>query len=381
MGNPRKVLLFHRTLRQSGAARQMLNLFYGLDRKRWDPFFVIEGDRRVFDKKIFDQARVHVLSHMPDEPTWPVVRRLMGVLRREKPELIQCFNPRGNRYFYWASRLMRTPPLFCSIRNTNLEPQYLWSEFLNEPRRRLMIVNSEGIRQHLVRDGWLDAKRIRLVPNGLDVAAFAPSTDGGARRESLRRELGIEPAERVILSVGRVAPQKNLFCTLDALADLRQRAPQLRFRFVCVGKKAKTGHGAEVSKHARKLGIEDLCLFPGAVHGVTDYYRMADVMVLSSAWEGLPNVVIENMACSGLSVVSRAADNDDIVREGETGFKFPAGDSEALCTLLKNALALEPHDANAMRERAREDVVDRFSMRRMIGSFEDIWLESLGAER
>jgi glycosyltransferase involved in cell wall biosynthesis len=359
----------------------MLNLFHGLDRESWDPFFVVEQDDRVFDRGIFDDARVHVLSHLPDEPTWPVLRRLMGVLRREKPDLIQCFNPRGHRYFYRASRMMRTPPLFCSVRNTNLEPQYLWSEFLNERRRRMMIVNSEGIRRHLVCDGWLDSRRIRLVPNGLDVAAFAPSVQAGEQAAAFRREFAIDPDEKIVLSVGRVAPQKNLFCTLDALARLKDVAPELRFRFVHVGKKAKTGHGVEILNHASKLGIKDRCLFPGAVHDVTPYYQMADVMVLASSWEGLPNVVIENMACAGLSVVSEAADNDDIVRDGRTGFKFATGDPDALCGVLREVLALRPADAEAVRERARKDVVERFSNERMIRTFESIWLESLATGR
>ncbi|MCZ6462765.1 MAG: glycosyltransferase family 4 protein [Proteobacteria bacterium] len=366
-----KVLFFHRTLRLSGAVRQMLQLFYGLDRSRFDPFYVVEGDRRVFDHRIYREARVYQLKQTRDEGYWGLVRNLVRVIDREKPDLVQSFNVGANRMLYLACAGRRHPPLYSSIRNVRLPLSARLSEFLFQGMCRAITVNSEGIRRHLIRDCGIRAERIRLVPNGLDVDHFSPPDD--LEREELRQSLGFEADEFVILSVGRVAPQKNLLCTLEAVDRLCQRTGR-RIRFVCVGRKGRDDYAAEVSRFVEERGLADRCAFPGMLDDVADHYRAADAMVLASGWEGLPNVLIENMACGGISIVSEASDNDEIVTHDENGFVFRTGDAAHLAGQIERVMALGAGDLRLVAERARKTVEQRFSTERMIRSYEDLWL-------
>ena len=149
----RKILLFHRTLKQSGAARQLVNLYQGLDRERFDPFFVLEHDHKIFYQQEIGDARVLTLGARSRHPRTVRMGNLLRIIESERPDLIQSFNHRSNRYFYEASKQCRLPPVFASIRNTELPWMHLCREVLYQLRRRSLVVNSHAIRTQLVRSG------------------------------------------------------------------------------------------------------------------------------------------------------------------------------------------------------------------------------------
>jgi glycosyltransferase involved in cell wall biosynthesis len=352
----------------------MLHLFHGLDRERFDPFYVLERKDRVFDRSIFDSARVHVLMETGSEGQARCLWRLLRILDREQPDLIQAFNPRGNRYFYLASLLRRLPPLYCSVRNTNQELSHLCFEYLFQRRHQGLIVNSEGIRRHLIESAHISPSSIHLVPNGLDVEKFSPCDE--RHRQQLRSALELQPDDFAILSVGRVTRQKNLLPTLEALHKMLSKGRVRRIRFLCVGSRRAARYWQELSSHLARRELEEHCRFLDPVSEIADFYRAADAMVLGSKWEGLPNVLIENMACGGISVVSEAADNDALVSDGSNGFKFHTGDSDRLARQLETIMDLDTSRRRQIGERARKDVVERFSMEQMIRAYQTLWDES-----
>jgi len=364
----RKILLFHRTLKQSGAARQLVSLYRGLDRDRFDPFFVVVHDRSVFYRAELGDARILALEQGKRGKYLEHLRRLLEILDAERPDLIQSFNHRSNRYFYGASLRRRLPPFYASIRNTEQPWQYLALEALAQWRRRALVVNSRAIRAELLRAGvW--PGRVVVIPNGVDVEAFRPADP--ERRLALRHALGASDRDFIVLAVGRVAPQKQLATTLRALASLAHQGRPVRF--LNVGINHKPQHRHALLELAASQGISGRCHFAGASERICDYYHLADAMVLASRHEGLPNVVLENMACGGISVVSSAADNDDVVRDGETGFHFPVGDEAALCDRLARVADMDPGHRRAMAEKARKDVAERFSIGAMVHSFEALY--------
>src|SRR6185436_13211956 len=91
-----------------------------------------------------------------------------------------------------------------------------------------------------------------------------------------------------------------------------------------------------------------------------ELYQQADVAVNPSLYEGMPNVVLEAMAC-GLPVVASAVPgNDSLVRSGETGFLYEAGDGDAMCAALRE-IRDKPGLAYALGQRGRRRVEEDFS--------------------
>jgi glycosyltransferase involved in cell wall biosynthesis len=364
----RKILLFHRTLKQSGAVRQLVNLYRGLDRDRFDPIFAVEHDERLFYRSELRDARIHVLGERGALTLDERVGRLVRVIEAERPDLIQSWNHRANRYLYRAARRTKLPTVFAAIRNTGQRRSYLRREAKDQFRRRGLVVNSRAIRRELVRSGvW--PGRIHVIPNGVDTEVFRP----GAPEEHavLRRELGLGPDDFVVLSVGRVAPQKKLATTVEAVARLV--AEGLPVHYLNVGLEHKPEYAGEVRALAERLGCADRCRFLDAREDVARFYGMEDAMVLASDYEGMPNVVLENAACGGVGVVSLAADNDGVVRHGETGFHFATGDERALADVLGAVARMGAGDRAVMAERARKDVCERFSVARMVAAFESLY--------
>jgi glycosyltransferase involved in cell wall biosynthesis len=152
----------------------------------------------------------------------------------------------------------------------------------------------------LVADGWAAANLpatlgtpVERLPKGVDADRFRP--DG----PSLRERLGLA-GKRVVLTIARLVPIKNVQRLLDAMALVRGRVADAHL--VIVGDGSEAG---ALRESAAGLGIADAVTFAGYVpHTETpDFYRAADVFALSSDFDNSPNVVLEAMA-SALPVVT-----------------------------------------------------------------------------
>lgn len=155
-------------------------------------------------------------------------------------------------------------------------------------------------------------------------------------------------ADGRILSIGTLKPAKNQALLIRSFARLRQ---QRAAKLMIVG----TGPlENDLKRLAVSLGIADNVLFPGFAADPWPYYASADLFVLSSDYEGYPNVLVEAMR-SGLAVVATDCESGprEILDGGEFGRLVPMGDEVALCEAMLTAL-IEPHSPERMRARAEE---------------------------
>src|SRR5262249_3373400 len=139
----------------------------------------------------------------------------------------------------------------------------------------------------------IPSEKVTVIPNGVDLTRFAPGDRVGARKQ-----WHIAQTARVVAAVGRLSPEKGHQYLLQALADIKNKVPGL----VCL----LAGDGPlrqQLEAEARSLGIQDVCQFLGDVPQVEQVFAAADVVVLPSLFEGMPNAVLEAMA-SGRAVVA-----------------------------------------------------------------------------
>jgi teichuronic acid biosynthesis glycosyltransferase TuaC len=153
-----------------------------------------------------------------------------------------------------------------------------------------VVTVSESLRTELIRMG-VPAGRVQTLRNGVDLVRFSPGD-----RAALRQSLGLNAF--TILSVGRLVPGKGHAVVAQAL----QHIPDAEFVIV--------GDGPErsaIEEVVNACGLGSRVRFTGSLPHtkLVEYYRAADVMVLASASEGMPNVVLEALAC-GTPVVATA---------------------------------------------------------------------------
>ncbi|GIE79401.1 hypothetical protein Aph02nite_53510 [Actinoplanes philippinensis] len=164
-----------------------------------------------------------------------------------------------------------------------------------------------------------------------------------------RREL-TGPIE--LLAVGRLAPEKNPMMLLDALARLHSRHPG-RFRLTWVGDGEML---SAVRARAAELGVGDVVSLPGFVpigEELMAYYRRADLFVLTSVTEGLPQALVEAQA-NALPIVATDVGGVGVVLDnGRAGVLVPSGDAAALAESI-DGLAADAARRSALVERGRE---------------------------
>lgn len=210
-------------------------------------------------------------------------------------------------------------------------------------RARSVVANSEGLAD-LARRFAPDVA-IALVPNGVDADLFSPP--------AVPRPQDGPPK---LLVVGRLVRQKGVDCILRAMAETPIAAT---LRVVGDGDAR-----AELEAQAQALGLAARVRFEGWVDraALPDIYRAADVFVLPSRDEGMPNVVLEAMA-AGLAVVGTdIPGNRDLIVPGDTGLLVPVDDVRALGAAL-GRLETDPVLRHEMGAAGRRRVVETFSWR------------------
>lgn len=222
---------------------------------------------------------------------------------------------------------------------------------------------SSRIREAALRAGYDEARLIELA-NGVDTDRFAPASDP---RES-RRDLGLGEGP-VAVFTGRLVPEKGL----DVLIEAWQRAlPGLprAARLVIVGEGAEE---PRLRGMVDRNGLGDSVRFAGFVADPERYLRAADLYVLPSLVEGLPNSLLEAMAVGLPSIVTRVGGNEDAVVDGACGRVVPARDAGALADALAD-LVNDPSRRRRWGAAARERVLERFSIEALVDA-----IETLGA--
>jgi len=211
----------------------------------------------------------------------------------------------------------------------------------------------------------LPADRIEEVPNGVDLARFRPA--GSADRAALREQLGFPADCPIVLFVGVVSCDKQPHVLLEAWAAA-DGATLTQSLLVFVGasdpRLYELGDGLtdQMQRQLRRMeGVDRVRFFP-LTTAIETFYRAADVVVLPSVREGLPNVVLEAMASAVPVVASRLpGSTDTMLTDGVDGLLVEPGDvggfAKAITRLLTN-----PAEAARMGAAARRTVEQRYSI-------------------
>jgi glycosyltransferase involved in cell wall biosynthesis len=142
----------------------------------------------------------------------------------------------------------------------------------------------------------------------------------------------------------------------------------------------KSDYRMELEGHIRRLGLEGRVLFTGFRLDVPDLLSEVTVSVLPSLSEGLSNTILESMAAAVPVVATRIGGTPEAVEDGVSGLLVPPRDSAALARAIRRILE-DRELAARLGQAARRRVVDRFSMERMVGETERLYVSLLAQAR
>jgi glycosyltransferase involved in cell wall biosynthesis len=295
-----------------GAENNLVALALGLDRSRYEvhvatlkPAGTLAERLRAAGIPVFDlrmRGKASVLAFV----------RLVRWLREVKPDILHTWLFHANFLGRLATLFARVPAVVSSIRVAEPRRSHLFLDRITQRRADVMLVNSQSLRDYEVAHG-IEPERLHVIPNAVDVERFR-----------IAHRAKLDTRVLIVLFIGRLDRQKGVGVLLEAAAELSKRRRD--FRFVIAGDGPER---APLMMEAARLQLANV-EFLGFRTDVPELLADADVFVLPSRWEGMPNVVLEAMAAGCPVVATRVTGTVDLVADGVNGLLVPPDDAPRL---------------------------------------------------
>jgi glycosyltransferase involved in cell wall biosynthesis len=293
---------------------------------------------------------------------------LAAAVRRIRPDVVHSHMVHANLLARVTRLVAPMARLVCTAHNIDEEGALRELGYRVTDRLADLTTNvSAAATSRYAARGLAGARRLRHVPNGLDLARFGGDAAG---RPALRAALGLAAEDVAWLFVGRLDVQKDPATLLRGFSAHRRTHP--RARLLVVG----DGPLREEARHlAEAEGLGAAVAFLGPRDDVASLMQAADAFVLASRWEGLPMVLLE-AAGSGLPIVATdVGGNAEIVLDGDSGRLVRAGDAAALGAAMDHVASMDAAGRAALGARGRALVAERYDLERIA----DQWLEAYAA--
>ena len=272
--------------------------------------------------------------------------------RSHRPDVLQLFGTLRYNAIPWLWRLRRMgiPSVYavtitsklCDQRKSPMRKRLTMRKQRNRALFNALdciIVNNATMRK-LMREMGVTS-RIEIIPNGVDLQRFRPAEN---RRDStqIREALGIGREELVLITVGAVMPRKGSALLLEAWNRVLESMPDVHLVFVGPRKDLQDpglrDYRASMEQLIGESGAPGQVHFTGLVDNVETYLQAADVFVLPSQREGMPNCVLEAMACGVPVIITPFLGlSDDLGKPGEH-FMLSDFSPDALAKELRSLL-------------------------------------------
>ncbi len=374
MGDNRKKILFIiLSLTGGGAERVLLNILKDVDRNKFIISLVLFEKKGVYLEQVPRDIKIYDLNKKNRFSFFELIFKLAYKIYPEiKPDIVVSFLGYANCITI-ISRIIafvfKSAVIISEQNHRLLSLRFQRFKILKAclikklyPRADIIIAASKGVREDLINSFSVSAKKIRVIYN--------------CARVSLIKDLSRQPvndyfAEEIstIIACGRLTYQKNYPLLFQAFSKvLKENDARLLI----------LGEGEEKNKLkslANELGIQENVEFLGFKNNPFKYIAKSDIFVLSSLYEGFPNVIIEAMAC-GTAVVSTDCPSgpNEIITDGVNGLLVPVGDenamAEAILKLIKDE-SLRRCLVESGRKRAED-----FRVEKMVSEYEKVFEET-----
>ena len=311
------------------------------------------------------------------------LRLALDVSRQHRPDLITTQDPFSTGLVGWLLRSRAKAPVLVQnhcyfIDNDawlaeNPVKNHLFNRLGKFVSRRADVyrtVNKHEADTYLHHGG--DPARVFTQPLGTASDAFAQPT--AAAVAGVRERLGLRPAHKVVIWVGFPVGFKRVPLLLEAFRRVYAQQPDARL--LLVGDLAKSAD--DLPALIRQHGLQDAVLTPGFVShdDLPAYYAVADVFLMTSAYEGIPRVLMEASAAGLPLVAFDRVGVREVIADGQNGYLLPEGDLEGMAARVIDLLN-DPQTANQLGQHARALSVERFSAAKNAQNVAAMWQQAV----
>ena len=344
-----RYLFITRTLTGGGAERFVATFASFMADQGYD-VHVLTYEISEKEYPLSSNVKRYVMPFVEDSAKGKFLRmyRMLQALTTIKPDVLIPFIDSVVYCTYLVNLLLRKKFVF-TVRNSPWQvADGRLSKRIAKTADAIMLQNME--QAEFFPESYRD--RIYIVPNPV------------AEKFQLCRKEQYAQQLTKIVAVGRLHPQKNFPLLISAVKELRPGYPDIRLQIYGEGEERKT-----LEDLIGKWELSDVCKLMGRTSGVEDVLKAADLFVLSSDYEGMPNALIEALA-TGVPCISSDCRTGpkSLLKDGQTGLLFRTGDLGSLTEKMAWALQ-HPAEMNRMGKQARDDVMNTYKIENTLSSF------------
>ena len=293
-------------------------------------------------RSTLDRMRSQNFAAGIESPFGPRLHELTDLFARLKPRVVFAQLDYANLIAAMAGVLASVPRIVLSFRNYNPTHfsylandwyQPLYATLARSPRI-LLTGNSHASNADYARWIGIDERRVKLVPNALDASKLGLREAGSLQR--LRQQLGVTPQTPIILGVFRLSEEKRPVLFIETVGAVAAHVPGVRAFVAGVG-----SFEQQMQRRIDELGLQNSVTLLGRREDVPELMQISSLLLLTSFFEGMPNVVMEAQAVGLPVVASNVGGVPDCMIDGETGYLVPQDDIKGF---VRGCVELLQHD-------------------------------------
>ena len=359
----------------------LYKLLTRLDRNRFHSTIISLSDKGDLGKRFEDlQISVHALGMRPGRPRLTSIWKMLKVVYRFKPDIIQGWMYHGNLAGQISGAFSPgKPAVLWNIRQSVYSLKYekrgtaaviRACSYLSRFPRKIIYNSKISAEQHEAM-GYQSNKRL-IVPNGFDTDIFTPSPEA---KMGIRRDLGVPDLSLLIGLIARYHPMKDHANFIEAAGKLAKKYPATHFLMA--------GTRVDADNKALRRQLIDLNLLSrihllGEREDIPRIMAALDISSSSAYAEGFSNVIGEAMACGVPCVATDVGDSAWVV--GDTGRVVPPRNSDALAAAWAELIEMGAERRMILGQRGRQRILNNFSLDGVAGRYEQLYLEVLGKD-
>lgn len=339
-----KVLFLINNLNRGGAERNFLNQVNNLDREKFNLYFAAvlkEKKEDSFWPELRLEPEKNICFNFKSLSDWAAWFRFIRFLRKEKFDLVYST-------LFFANFLNRVGRIFTFLKTKSVIREANIAEV--KPKKEMLadkilsfltykiIAVSEKVAASIVRLEKIPASKIVVIYNGI-----APP-EKVSERNAVRQKFNLAYSDFVFLNVGMFkTEQKGQRYLIEAFDMLQREQFENNLKLLLVGEGSLK---SEMEAAVKIKGLSGKVIFAGLQSDIHGLCRASDVFVLSSLWEGCPNVLLEAMINKLPVIATKVGGVEEMVEHLQTGYLAPAKDASE----LKQAMAFMLADNEKRRE-------------------------------
>ena len=324
-------------LNEGGVERGTMELSRELGKRGHESIVISYGGKLV--KQIKADGGRHILLDVCSKNIFTAPFRMLKlrkVLKELNPDIIHARSRVPAWLAYMANKTLKIP-FVSTVHGFNSVNYY--SRIMTKGDKVICV--SESVKTYIQKHYEVSDENICVIARGIDLEKFNPNHLDQNFMKTFRKKYALED-KHIISTVGRITQLKDHQTFILALALLKKEDSKIVGLIVGGVRKDKQAYLSLLENLVKKLEMEDNIIFTGSQSKVAEIYSLSDVVVSSSKKpESFGRSVAEALALNTPVVASNHGGVLDIIREGENGYFYPVGDSEALALKITQAKALK----------------------------------------